>query len=476
MRRCLRGPDCGPFAGASHDRAVSGIDFPARSEGLYVAPHGSERDADGARKPQPGWATEAGWESEDAGVSEGGGSVGAMVNSVSPALARRIALAAQGFGRPREQPAGIRRLDALVKRLGLLQIDSVNVFERSHYLPAFSRLGGYDKAQLDRLTFDPTRYTEYWAHEASFLPLTTRPLFQWRMQDFRDRAAATDDHWSHANRSMLEWLRAELAANGPMPASAIEHDANKRRGPWWGWSDVKTGLEVLFRWGEVVSAGRSRFERVYALADQVLPAGLVDVQVPRADAQRELVAQAARAHGIGTVKDLADYFRLKTAPTVQAISELEESGELIRVEVPGWGRNGTPGRAWLHRDARLPRRIDAEAVLSPFDPVVWERARAERLFGFRYRIEIYTPAPQRVYGYYVLPVLLGDRLVGRVDLKSDRQAGVLRVQAAWEEPDAPAHTAEALAGMLRSAADWQGLGDVVVAPRGNLAEGLAAAL
>jgi len=399
-----------------------------------------------------------------------------MVNQVSPALARRIALAAQGFGRTPGGTTGIRRLDALIARLGLLQIDSVNVFERSHYLPAFSRLGAYDKAQLDRLTYDPTRYTEYWAHEASFLPLRARPLFQWRMQDFRERAAATDDHWSHANTSMLDWLRAELAANGPLPASAIEHDANKRRGPWWGWSDVKTGLEVLFRWGEVVSAGRSRFERVYALAEQVLPAELLGVEVPRADAHRELVAQAARAHGIATVKDLADYFRLKTAPTLAAVHELEERGDLVPVEVPGWGRNGAAGRAWLHAEARLPRRIDAAAVLSPFDPVVWERARAERLFGFRYRIEIYTPAPQRVYGYYVLPVLVGDELVGRVDLKSDRQAGVLRVQAAWAEPGAPAHTAEVLAGVLRRTADWQGLSDVVVAPRGTLAEGLAAAL
>jgi uncharacterized protein YcaQ len=275
---------------------------------------------------------------------------------------------------------------------------------------------------------------------------------------------------------MLDWLRAELASTGPLPASAIEHDANKRRGPWWGWSDVKTGLEVLFRWGEVVSAGRSRFERVYALAEQVLPAELLATEVGRADAHRELVAQAARAHGIGTVKDLADYYRLKTAPTLQAIVELEERGDLLPVEVPGWGRSGEPGRAWLHRDARLPRRIEAAAVLSPFDPVVWERARAERLFGFRYRIEIYTPAPKRVFGYYVLPVLLGDQLVGRVDLKSDRQAGVLRVQAAWAEPGAPHDAADALAVVLRRTAEWQGLADVVVTGPGNMAEALAAAL
>lgn len=408
-----------------------------------------------------------------------------MTDTLSPALARRVALAAQGFGRaPARTPArapGIRQLDSLVNRLQLLQIDSVNVFERSHYLPVFSRLGAYDKAVLDRLTAAKTgRYTEYWAHEASILPLDTWPLFRWRMQAYRDHAAGDAAHWSHANRAMLEWLRAELAEKGPLPASEIEHDANKRSGPWWGWSDVKTGLEVLFRWGEVVSAGRNRFERVYALPEQVLPTELLDREVSREDAHRALIARSAAAHGVGTVKDFADYFRLKTAPTRQAIQELEETGELIPVTVPGWGASrgsaSTAGAAWLHRDARLPRSIDAATVLSPFDPVVWERARALRLFDFHYRIEIYTPKPQRVFGYYVLPVLLGDTIVGRVDLKNDRQAGVLRVQAAWAEPGAPADAAARLAPVLREAAAWQGLGEIVVAPTGTLAGALAAEL
>lgn len=404
-----------------------------------------------------------------------------MTDTLSPALARRVALAAQGFGRaPARTPArapGIRQLDSLVNRLQLLQIDSVNVFERSHYLPVFSRLGAYDKAVLDRLTAAKTgRYTEYWAHEASILPLDTWPLFRWRMQAYRDHATGDAAHWSHANRAMLEWLRAELAEKGPLPASEIEHDANKRSGPWWGWSDVKTGLEVLFRWGEVVSAGRNRFERVYALPEQVLPTELLGREVSREDAHRALIARSAAAHGVGTVKDFADYFRLKTAPTRQAIQELEETGELIPVTVPGWGAGGKAGAAWLHRDARLPRSIDAATVLSPFDPVVWERARALRLFDFHYRIEIYTPKPQRVFGYYVLPVLLGDTIVGRVDLKNDRQAGVLRVQAAWAEPGAPADTAARLAPVLREAAAWQGLGEIVVAPTGTLAGALAAEL
>ena len=405
-----------------------------------------------------------------------------MVQTISPALARRVALAAQGFGRPAATGTGsagpgIRQLGALVERLGLLQIDSVNVFERSHYLPAFSRLGPYDKAELDRLSSGRTpRLTEYWVHEASLLPVDDWPLFRWRMQAYRDKAAGDDSHWSTDNKPMLDWLRAELAANGPMPASAIEHDANKRSGPWWGWSDVKIGLETLFRWGDVVSAGRRRFERVYALPEQVFSDELLGREVSAADAHRALIAQAARAHGIGTVSDLADYFRLRTLPTRTAIDELVDSGELLPVQVPGWGRGGAAGAAWLHRDARLPRRIDAAAVLSPFDPVVWERARALRLFDFHYRIEIYTPQEKRQFGYYVLPVLLGDTIVGRVDLKNDRQAGVLRVQASWAEAGAPLDTAERLAEVLRSTMAWQGLERIEVVPRGTLAPALAAEL
>ena len=399
-----------------------------------------------------------------------------MAQTLSPALARRVALAAQGFGRPRTATPGIGQLDALVNRLELLQIDSVNVFERSHYMPAFSRLGRYDKAQLDRLTSGrEARYTEYWAHEASFLPVQTWPLFRWRMQKFRDRSARTPNEWSQSNRPMLDWLLAELALTGPLPASSIEHDANTRSGPWWGWSDVKTGLEVLFRWGDVVSAGRTRFERVYALPHQVFPAALLDREVTEADAHRELVGRSARAHGVGTAQDFANYFRLKTPATRAAIRELEDAGELIPVTVPGWGGARPEPEAWLHRDARLPRRIDADTVLSPFDPVVWARGRAERIFSFHYRIEIYTPEAQRVFGYYSLPILQGDALVGRVDLKNDRQSGVLRVQSAWAEPGAPVDTADRLAAVLRSAADWQGLDSVQVMPRGTLAPGLAAA-
>jgi len=397
-----------------------------------------------------------------------------MAQSVSPALARRVALAAQGFGsRPVKAAPGVRQLGAMVDRLGLLQIDSVNVFERSHYLPAFSRLGVYDKVQLNRLTTGATpRLTEYWAHEASYLPLEAWPLFQWRMQDYRERSARATDDWSHANRPLLSWLLAELAEKGPMRASDVEHDATRRSGPWWGWSDVKIGLETLFRWGDVVAAGRTRFERVYGLPEQVYSPSLLDRTVSRTDAHRELVSRSARAHGIGTATDFADYFRLKTPATLAAIRDLEDSGELLPVEVPGWGKNNTPGRAWLHRDARLPRRMDVAAILSPFDPIVWERSRALRLFEFHYRIEIYTPEPKRIFGYYSLPILLGDTLVGRVDLKNDWQNSVLRVQSAWTEPGAPTDTAARLAQVLREAARWQNLTDIVVAPRGTLSSAL----
>ncbi len=399
---------------------------------------------------------------------------------ISSAQARRIALAAQGFGRSRAEGSrqpGTRQLRSLIDRLRLLQIDSVNVFERAHYLPGFARLGAYDKTALDRLTFaKKSPYIEYWAHEAAVIPVETWPLLRWRMDDWRLRMNNDDTHWVHDNRPMVEWLMAELADKGPLPASAIEHDANKRSGPWWGWSDVKRGLEVLFAQGDLVSGGRTRFERVYALPEQVLPGDVLNREVPRADAVRQLMEQAARAHGIGTAKDFADYYRVKSRDALPAIRELEEAGILQPVTVRGWERAGRPLSAWVHNDARVPRRIDATALLSPFDPVVWERARAERMFGFHYRIEIYTPQPKRVYGYYVLPLLLDDRLVGRVDLKSDRQNGMLRVQASWSEADAPTGTAARLAPLLRETAAWQGLDGVEVMARGDLAGAVAAEL
>ncbi|WP_022890036.1 winged helix-turn-helix domain-containing protein [Agromyces italicus] len=399
-----------------------------------------------------------------------------MVDVVSPALARRIALAAQGFARPHPEAAGTRALNGVIDRLGLLQIDSVNVFERSHYLPAFSRVGHYDRGGLDRITSGPKgRMVEYWAHQAAYIPRELWPLFAFRRDEYR-RSGSDWGGWVAEQRDLAVWLRAELAANGPMRASEIEHDANERRGPWWGWSDVKRTLEMMFRTGDVICVDRVRFERVYALPEQALPAELLGSGPSEADAVRELVARAAAAQGIATEADLADYWRMKRAPVRNAIAELVDAGVLLPVEVPGWQTGSRPTPTWLHRDAHRPRRIEQLALLSPFDPVVWFRPRTERLFDFHYRIEIYTPEPDRKFGYYSLPVLVDDRVVARVDLKSDRRARTLRVQSAWSEPGAPAETAARLVPVLRRAATWQGLDDVVVAGRGDLSAALESEL
>ena len=393
-----------------------------------------------------------------------------MPDTISPAAARRIALAAQGFGRPHPEAVGTRQLNQLIERLGLLQIDSVNVFERSHYLPVFARLGSYDKAVLDKLTFARRGpYTEYLAHVATFIPTVDFPLFAFRKARMREKYGSHE--WVRNNRPMLDWLKAELADKGPLRASRFEHVENVRKGPWWGWSDVKQGLEFLFDWGEVVSAGRTNFERAYALPEQVIPAPLLNIEIPAETAIRELVRRGSRALGIGTVKDIADYYRLGNEVTKTAIQELTDAGELHAVTVPGWG-----SPAFLHAEARIPRRIEATALLSPFDPIVWERTRALTMFGFHYRIEIYTPAPKRIFGYYTLPVLVDEALVGRIDLKSDRQTGVLRVQSAWHEAGAPAGMEERLVPLLRETAAWQGLGDIEVMDRGDAARTLAAAL
>ncbi len=397
-----------------------------------------------------------------------------MADSVSPASARRIALAAQGFGRARPSSVGTRQLNLLMRRLGLLQLDSVNVLERSHYLPVFARLGSYDKAALDALTFSARGpYREYWAHEAALIPDVDWPLFRFRMDSFRQRLA-DGKTWASVGQKTLDWLHAELAANGPMRASEIERDAQTpRRGSWWEWDEVKKGLEVMFATGDVVSAGRTRFERTYALPEQVMPAEVLAREVPVDEALRTLMERSARAHGIGTLTDLADYFRLKTLSAKPALQSLVDEGIVREVTVAGWGRP-----AYLHRDARIPRRIETTALLSPFDPVVWERNRALRMFGFHYRIEIYTPAAKRQFGYYSLPILVDEALVGRIDLKNDRQRGVLRVQSAWREPTAaPAgELAERILPCLRELAAWQGLGEIEVADRGDLAPAVAAAL
>ena len=396
---------------------------------------------------------------------------------LSASAARRLALGAQGFGRGHPDAVTPRRLTAAVDRLAVLQLDSVSVFARSHYLPLFARLGPYDPAALDRLLFARRgRYHEYWAHEAAVIRREDWPLWHWKRELLRRRDPGKHA-WVREHSPMLEWLLQELAVTGPVTAGEIEHESNVRRGPWWGWSDVKHGLEFLFRWGDVVSAGRRGFSRVYALPEQVGLAELHAQQVPRADAVRALVHRAVVALGVGAVGDIADYHRLPVADTQTALRELHDEGLVEPVTVEGWMRGARPLPAWRDPAASIPRRIEATALLSPFDPVVWYRDRALRLFDFHYRIEIYTPAAQRRYGYYSLPVLVDDALAGRVDLKSDRRAGVLRVQSAWaEEGVPPGALAERLAPLLRSAAAWQGLEGVEVAGPGDAAAEVRAAL
>jgi uncharacterized protein len=389
-------------------------------------------------------------------------------------LARRIALAAQGFADPRPSAeVGTRQLRRLVERLAVVQIDSVNVLSRSHYLPAFSRLGNYPRAALDDLTARRHAVFEYWAHEASFLPVRLQPYLRWRM------AAAEQHAWGNMVRlqrdspgfvaEVLERVRTE----GPLKAGDLLEGRRERSGEMWDWHAGKVALEWLFFTGAVTATHRTTsFEKVYDLTDRVLPAAVLETPTPDpADAVRELVRTASRALGVATERDLRDYFRLKPVAARTAIEELADAGELLPVEVAGWG---VP--AWLDPQARRPRWIRARALLSPFDSLVWERPRVERIFDFRYRLEIYTPAAKRVHGYYVLPFLLGDRIVARADLKADRHAGILRVQAVHGEQGIERTVvADALGDELRLMADWLELDDVVVSGVGDLAADLARA-
>jgi uncharacterized protein len=376
---------------------------------------------------------------------------------ISPAQARRIALAAQGFGAGRPTSIHQGHLRRTVERLGLHQIDSVNVLARAHYLPAFSRLGAYDTALIDRAAWgrkSERRLFEYWAHEASLLPLTTHPFLRWRMAR-ADRGEAgysgmrvfARQHRAEA-MAVLERIRQE----GPLSASDFEAS----RTGWWAWSQSKRILEWLFYAGHITTATRRRsFERVYDLTERVIPQAILALPTPsESQAHRHLIERSARALGIATMGELRDYFRLGPEEAKAAVATLVEEGVLTPAVVPGWPP------AFLHRDARRPRRIEAQALLAPFDPLIWERTRTERLFGLRYRIEIYVPAEKRIHGYYVLPFLLGERLVARVDLKADRQASRLLVHAVHLEPDAPAETEEALGNELATLGQWLGLSTI----------------
>lgn len=392
---------------------------------------------------------------------------------LSTVAARRIALAAQGFGVSKPEPwtATSRHVQRVIDTVGIVQIDSVNVVSRSHYLPFYSRLGPHDSALVDRARDRaPRRVVEYWAHEASLIPPSTWPLLDFRMRRAHDESWGGMQRVKREHPELVDAVLAEVAARGPMTSRELEialaHDLPRDREQWgWNWSLAKSALEHLFWAGEVSSAGRtSQFERRYAVPSRVLPPHLRELaESPAArpsdeDAFVELIRIAARAHGVGTQQCLRDYFRLKPHQADPAIASLVKAGELEPVTIEGWKRP-----AYLHPSARRPRRISARALLSPFDSLVWQRDRTSALFGFDYRLEIYVPEEKRVHGYYVLPFLLGEDLVARVDLKADRVGGrLLARRVTWEAGRGGVDDSRELLAELGSMASWLGLSSVEV--------------
>jgi uncharacterized protein YcaQ len=392
--------------------------------------------------------------------------------------ARRLALAAQGFN-GRQLPATIKasHVMQLISRLGVLQIDSVNALVRSHYLPLFSRLGNYPQTLLDQAAWSQGRQRrlfEYWGHEASLLPIELYPLMRWRMR----RAAQGQGiylrlaRFGHEQQAAIKRVLQAVRERGALGAGSL-NTRQERAGPWWDWSVEKEALEWLFAAGEVTVAGRRGFERLYDLPERVLPGSVLgQPEVSEADAQRGLLLHAARALGVGTEKDLRDYFRQDPLPSRLLLAELIEAGELQAVRVEGW-----KAMAFCLPEVTVPRKVAASALLSPFDSLVWERSRTERLFGFRYRLEIYTPQQKRVYGYYVLPFLHNERIAARVDLRAERTAGRLAVHAVHEEPQGlDEQGMHALARHLRQLADWLGLAQIQVNCQRASAARLIAAL
>ena len=378
--------------------------------------------------------------------------------------ARRYALAAQGFADPR--PSGridVRHFRRVVDRIGLVQLDSVNVFSRTHYMPFFSRLGGYDRAALDAWLWGSGEMFEYWGHEASLLPSRDHRLLRWRMNgnwEWDRVAEIKRDHPGY-----MEAVLEQVTERGPLRAADL-HDPGQRDGTaMWGWSKGKVALEALFMEGLVTTAHRPNFVRMYDLTERVVPEEHLAIEsVDPEQAQSELLVRAARSLGVGTADDLADYPRIRMPQARPLIERLVGEGRLVEVEVPGWGQ-----LAYLHPEARLPRRVEGRALLSPFDNLIWYRDRVQRLWDFFYRIEIYVPEPKRVYGYYVLPFLLDGELVARVDLKADRKAGTLLVKGAFAEPEVDkVRVGSELRAELETTATWLGLTESVVSPNGDL--------
>ncbi|MGH3439778.1 MAG: winged helix-turn-helix domain-containing protein [Sciscionella sp.] len=403
----------------------------------------------------------------------------AELPTLTAAAARRAVLAAQGFTDSRPAAAATRRhLNRVLERVQLIQLDSVNVAVRAHYMPLFSRLGPYDTALLDEAAWShsnrrPRLLVEYWAHEASLLPIGDWPLLRWRM---RDLGAKVRRHYGTAierHPGLVDEVLAAVKDLGPLGAGTLERElgtpGRQGEGAWWNRSATKMVCEALFASGELTTAARPGFQRLYDLPERVLPPEILAEPEPaRSAAVRALVERSARALGVAAERDLRDYYRLGPEDGRRAVAELTEAGVLRQVAVHGWRRP-----AYRHVDARLPRRVSARALLCPFDPLVWERERTQRLFGFRYRIEIYVPEHKRVHGYYVFPFLLDDALVARVDLKADRACGVLRVRGAFGEPGIDAvRVVGELGEELHAMARWLELEGVAVEERGDLAAAL----
>jgi uncharacterized protein len=399
---------------------------------------------------------------------------GLSSDTLTIAEARRMALHAQGFqGQSRDSKATWSKLARIVDQLHLLQIDSVNVLVRSHYLPLYARVGDYDRAALDKRCFDSKHrhFFECWAHEASLVPLDLHPLMRWRMERARngDGIYVHMDRFGREEKTFLKSTLAFITKNGPTRTSEIP-GGGKSAGGWWGWSKGKLALETLFDQGLVTAATRQGFERIYDIPERVIPADILSRPTPsEAEAQHILVGKAAEALGIATEQDLRDYFRLSPVAFKTALASAVEEGVLRPVKVKGW-----KPQAYLHRAAKLPKQAGATTLLSPFDPLVWNRDRAERLFNFHYRIELYTPEAKRKFGYYVLPFLHGETLAGRLCLKADRQTGTLRVNASHHEAGiTPGDLRQPVLEELHRMATWLGLNDVSIARKGNLARYLA---
>jgi uncharacterized protein YcaQ len=396
------------------------------------------------------------------------------MQKISLATARRIALGAQGFGAAR--PTGRvdrRHIRKLFANVGVVQIDSVNVLVRSQELPLWARLGAHRRDLLGEMVADNELF-EYWGHMASLVPIELHPLLRWRMEQARDGFGT----WTGMARlakdqpGFVDAVYELVRERGPASAGELTIEGGRSE-TWWGWSNTKIALEYLFWCGRISARRRATFERVYDLTERMIPAAVLALPTPsETDAKRALLEQAGRHVGIGTVRDLADYYRLNIPQARPLVADLVEDGALVEVAVDGWKE-----RAYMHRDARIPRRINAATVLSPFDSVVWERSRNLRFFDFHYRIEIYTPAPKRTFGYYVLPFLLDDRIVARIDLKADRQAGALLARAAYAEAGVdPKAVAAPLARELTALAAWLGLDRVVAGRGGDVSGPLARAL